>query len=153
MNTEAALLQSIEANLADPTPILVLADWLEEQGNERLAHAWRWMARRGYRPGKRVRRLARIPWGWWHGISHEMEADAEDLIDIHSHPEACLPTLHSRAMDSKGPPRLAGLVLSCAEAGWGCGDRTDNLVFRFEYTAMVVLPGAWTKCPASRPRL
>jgi uncharacterized protein (TIGR02996 family) len=32
MTTEAALLQSIEANLADPTPLLIFADWLEEQG-------------------------------------------------------------------------------------------------------------------------
>jgi uncharacterized protein (TIGR02996 family) len=82
MNTEAAFLQSIEANLADATPLLVFADWLEEQGADELAHAWRWMARRGYRPGKRMRRLARIPWGWWHGTSHEMESHPEDLADL-----------------------------------------------------------------------
>jgi hypothetical protein len=28
-------------NLADPTPLLVFADWLEEQGDDGLAHAWR----------------------------------------------------------------------------------------------------------------
>jgi hypothetical protein len=61
------------------------------------------MARRGYRPGKRARRLARIPWGWWHGTSHEMESHPEDLIDIHSHPEAHLPMLLFRAMGSAGP--------------------------------------------------
>jgi uncharacterized protein (TIGR02996 family) len=34
MSPEAAFLRSIEANLADPTPLLVFADWLEEQGKE-----------------------------------------------------------------------------------------------------------------------
>jgi uncharacterized protein (TIGR02996 family) len=34
--------------------MLVFADWLEEQGADQLAHAWRWMARRGYRPAKRT---------------------------------------------------------------------------------------------------
>jgi uncharacterized protein (TIGR02996 family) len=97
------MLQSIEANLADPTPLLVLADWLEEQGADELAHAWRWMARRGYRPAKRTRRLARIPWGWWHGTSHEMEFHPEDLMDLGSHPEARLPMLLFRAMGSAGP--------------------------------------------------
>jgi uncharacterized protein (TIGR02996 family) len=29
MSVETAMLKSIEANLADPTPLLVLADWLE----------------------------------------------------------------------------------------------------------------------------
>jgi uncharacterized protein (TIGR02996 family) len=102
VNTEAAFLKSIEANLADPTPLLVLADWLEEQGNDQPAHAWRWMARRGYRPAMRTRRLARIAWAWWNVSSHEMESHPEDLIDIHSHPEACLPMLLFRAMGLRG---------------------------------------------------
>jgi uncharacterized protein (TIGR02996 family) len=40
MTIEAAFLRSIEANLADPTPMLVFADSLEEHGEEQLAHAW-----------------------------------------------------------------------------------------------------------------
>jgi uncharacterized protein (TIGR02996 family) len=96
------MLKSIEADLADPTPILVLADWLEEQGADELAHAWRWIARRGYRPGKRTRPLARIPWAWWHGTSHEMESHPWDLADLRSHPEARLPMLLFRAMGLRG---------------------------------------------------
>jgi uncharacterized protein (TIGR02996 family) len=35
MSTEAAFLHSIEADLADPAQLLIFADWLEEQGEER----------------------------------------------------------------------------------------------------------------------
>jgi uncharacterized protein (TIGR02996 family) len=35
MGTDAAFLRSIEADLADPAPILIYADWREEQGKEK----------------------------------------------------------------------------------------------------------------------
>src|SRR5690242_16996779 len=91
MNTDAAFLRSIEADLADAAPLLIYADWLEEQGKEQLAYAWRWMGRRGYRPAKRTRLRARMPWAWWHTSSLEQEEHPEDRLDVHRHPEACLP--------------------------------------------------------------
>jgi uncharacterized protein (TIGR02996 family) len=102
VDTESAFLRSIEADLDDPAPILIYADWLEEQGKDQLAYAWRWMGRRGYRPAKRTRPRARIPWAWWHTSSHEMATDLEDLADLHLHPRARLPVLLFRAMGSAG---------------------------------------------------
>jgi uncharacterized protein (TIGR02996 family) len=102
MSAEAAFLHSIEADLADSTPLLIFADWLEEQGREPQAHAWRWLARRGYRPARRTRPNARIPWAWWHTSSHDMEHAPEDRLDLHRHPKARLPILVFRAMGSAG---------------------------------------------------
>lgn len=51
---EAGFLADISEHPADPTPRLVYADWLEENGRHEMAHAMRWMARRGKRPHNRT---------------------------------------------------------------------------------------------------
>jgi uncharacterized protein (TIGR02996 family) len=48
--TEAGLLKAIAEAPGDPTPMLVLADWLEGKGQDGRAYAYRWAARRGVRP-------------------------------------------------------------------------------------------------------
>jgi uncharacterized protein (TIGR02996 family) len=73
MNLRDAFLEDVLARPEDPVVKLVFADWLEENGRPDLAHAYRWMARRGYRPGQRLRPLARKPWAWWHPRSIDLE--------------------------------------------------------------------------------
>jgi uncharacterized protein (TIGR02996 family) len=111
MNTEAALLKSIEANLADPTPILVLADWLEEQGNDRLAHAWRWMARRGYRPGKRARRLAH-PVGM---VERQQSRDGVSPRGPHRHTQSSRGSTAGPALPRHGLERTSTISRDCAQ--------------------------------------
>jgi uncharacterized protein (TIGR02996 family) len=62
MNLRDAFLEDVLARPEDPAVQLVFADWLEEAGRPDLAHAYRRMARRGYRPGQRLRPLARKVW-------------------------------------------------------------------------------------------
>jgi uncharacterized protein (TIGR02996 family) len=138
MSVETAMLKSIEANLADPMPLLVFADWLEEQGADELAHAWRWMARRGYRPAKRQRRLARIPWAWWNVSSHEMESHPEDLSELRSHPEARLPMLLFRAM---GPRGSAGPHIYCRSLIDAVGRLSKGLQVLLELAGLERQPG------------
>jgi uncharacterized protein (TIGR02996 family) len=72
MNLRDAFLEDVLARPEDVAVKLVFADWLEEAGRPYLAHAYRWMARRGYRPGYRQRPLARKVWAWWHPRSLEL---------------------------------------------------------------------------------
>jgi uncharacterized protein (TIGR02996 family) len=128
MDTEAAFLRSIEADLADPAPLLIYADWLEEQGKDQLAHTWRWMARRSYRPARRERlgpRVslgrgrhesgARVFWAWWHAASLEGISDAEERADLKRHPEARLPVLLFRAMGAAGPHIYCPTLIATVE--------------------------------------
>jgi uncharacterized protein (TIGR02996 family) len=62
MSTDDAFLRSIEADLSDPAPMLIFADYLEEHDMGLIAYAWRWLAARGYRPARRARPRARMPW-------------------------------------------------------------------------------------------
>ena len=48
------------------------ADWLDERGRTPEAFCWRWMAKKGKRPGRRLRYITsnravpgRFAWGWW----------------------------------------------------------------------------------------
>jgi hypothetical protein len=62
-----------------------------------MAHAYRWMARRGYRPGQRLRPLARKVWAWWHPLSLEL-VDPADRHDVQRCPHAVLPMPVFRAL-------------------------------------------------------
>ena len=62
MNLRDAFLEDVLARPEDPAVKLIFADWLDDNGRPDLAHAYRWMARRGYRPGQRLRPLARKVW-------------------------------------------------------------------------------------------
>src|SRR3954447_1769609 len=70
--TDDSFLEAILAEPADTAHQLVYADWLEEHGRSGEAFTWRWMARKGKRPGRRVRYITsnrvvpgRFGWGWW----------------------------------------------------------------------------------------
>jgi hypothetical protein len=97
--------------------MLIFADYLEEHDMGQIAYAWCWLAARGYRPARRVRPRARMPWAWWHPKSDEFESDPSDLADFRRHPEARLPPFVFRAMIRSGglaahvySPTLAGAV-------------------------------------------
>ena len=102
MPHDHAFLDTIREAPADPTPLLVDADFLQERGgpgDEDLAYAFRWMAARGYRPCKRQRPRIRLPWAWWHEASGKDGPDVlADLEDVRRCPEALLPDLLFRAM-------------------------------------------------------
>ena len=80
MNLRDAFLEDVLARPEDPAVKLVFADWLEDNGRPDLAHAYRWMARRGYRPGQRQRPLARKPWAWWHPRSIDVFHSSADTV-------------------------------------------------------------------------
>jgi uncharacterized protein (TIGR02996 family) len=101
--TDDGFVEHIVADLSDPTPMRVYADWLDEHGRGDLAYAYRWMAGRGYRPGLRRRPRARMPWGWWHENSLEEADNLDDLADVRRFPRARLPKLLFRAGDVGGP--------------------------------------------------
>ena len=70
--TDDASLGAILPQPANPAPKLVYADWLDEHGRGSEAFCWRWMARKGKRPGRRLHYVlsnravpARFGWGWW----------------------------------------------------------------------------------------
>lgn len=123
VGTIGVFLQSIEADLSDPALLLIFADFLEEQGDEPHAYAWRWMAHRGYRPAKRMRQKPRAAkpylWAWWHtnsGIS--IRTDSDDMTDWCCHVEAHLPPIVFRAFGGAGwhvyTPTLAAAVTRLA---------------------------------------
>jgi uncharacterized protein (TIGR02996 family) len=97
MNLEDAFIKDILARPADPAVKLIFADWLDENGQPDLGYAYRWMARRGFRPGDRVRPLVRKPWAWWHPRSLELEDPAERPY-VQRCPHAVLPMLVFRAL-------------------------------------------------------
>jgi uncharacterized protein (TIGR02996 family) len=97
MNLRDAFLEDVLARPEDTAVKLIFADWLDENGRPDLAYAYRWMARRGFRPGQRQRPLARKPWAWWHPRSPEME-DPADRPDVQRCPHAVLPMPVFRAL-------------------------------------------------------
>lgn len=48
----------------DPQPLLVAADWCDENGKARLAYALKWCAGKGKRPFRRTD-VQRRPWLWY----------------------------------------------------------------------------------------
>jgi uncharacterized protein (TIGR02996 family) len=102
--TDSPFIQAILAAPEDAAPLLIFADWLEEQGQPDLAYACRWMGYRGCRPGQRRRPRLRKPWAWWNPSSAEHEMDPEDLKDIVTCPHARLPGLVFRAMSGEWAP-------------------------------------------------
>jgi uncharacterized protein (TIGR02996 family) len=109
--------RAIVASQEDAAPLLIFADWLEEQGRADLAHACRWMGYRRYRPGQRQRPRLRKPWAWWHEYSYEIESDPDDRPDIARCPHAHLPPLLFRAMTGDWTPHSYHLTwLGAAEA-------------------------------------
>jgi hypothetical protein len=50
MGKREDLLDAAAASGGDPGPLFVCADWLEEHGEDSLAYAYRWCARRGRFP-------------------------------------------------------------------------------------------------------
>jgi uncharacterized protein (TIGR02996 family) len=100
MNLRDAFLEDVLARPEDPAVKLVFADWLEDNGRPDLAHAYRRMARRGYRPGQRQRPLARKVWAWWHPRSLEL-VDPPDRPDVQRCPHAVLPMPIFRALGAR----------------------------------------------------
>ena len=102
MTNDTAFLDALLETPADPAPMLVYADFLDERrgpGDEELGHAFRWMAARSYRPCGRQRPGIRLPWAWWHEASGKDGPDVlADLEDVRRCPEALLPDLLFRAM-------------------------------------------------------
>jgi uncharacterized protein (TIGR02996 family) len=92
--SDQVFLDAILEAPADPAPVLVYADFLEERGgpgDEDLAYAFRWMAARGRRPGDRQRPRVRLPWAWW---PEDTGPDVlDDFADIRRCPHALLPRL------------------------------------------------------------
>jgi uncharacterized protein (TIGR02996 family) len=118
MSPEDAFLEDIRARPEDRTPKLIFADWLEEHGQPDLAYAYRWMASRGYRPGQRLRRLARKPWAWWneHTLEGPEGVDPADRPDIERCPHAVLPVLVFRAIGGElrsGPHAYYSTYAEC----------------------------------------
>jgi uncharacterized protein (TIGR02996 family) len=113
--TGAAFLRSIEADLDDPAPLLIYADFLEEQGQDDMAYAWRWMARRGYRPYRRPKR-GRVPmmWSWWHD-GFQGPRWIEDQRARTDHPAGRLPRVLFLAMGAAGDQLLCHSLLFAVE--------------------------------------
>jgi uncharacterized protein (TIGR02996 family) len=103
MNLRDAFLEDVLARPEDPAVKLVFADWLEENGRPDLAHAYRWMARRGFRPGQRLRPLARKVWAWWHPRSLEL-VDPADRPDVGRCPHKGGSSVGGRIESPQGRP-------------------------------------------------
>lgn len=67
--TESDWLKQIEADPRDAVTQLAFADWLRERGEDRLADAWAWMARRGKYAG----------WLTWYNVAVYGDNDPNDL--------------------------------------------------------------------------
>jgi len=64
MSDRKALLQAILHAPTDRAPFGIYADWLDENGEHDLAHAYRWMMARGHRPAVRNGPRVRKPFAW-----------------------------------------------------------------------------------------
>jgi uncharacterized protein (TIGR02996 family) len=121
MNLRDAFLEDVLAWPEDPAVKLIFADWLDENGRPDLAHAYRWMARRGYRPGQRQRPLARKPWAWWHPRSIDLE-DPPDRPDVQRCPHAVLPMPVFRALGGQEKFGAHAWFRTYADAARALGD-------------------------------
>lgn len=123
--TEAEWLKQIEADPKDAATKLAYADWLRDRGEDRLANAWEWMARRGKMPARTGLKAAK--W-WWYGAAMYVHDDPDDL------PEEVFAALPTEGTFEKA---------------WGCwvcfdtlGDAVAALAAALGKTAKVAPPSA-----------
>jgi uncharacterized protein (TIGR02996 family) len=114
-------IRAIVASQEDAAPLLIFADWLDEQGQADLAYTCRWMGYRGYRPGQRQRPRLRKPWAWWHVHSGEFEPDPDDRMDIARCWRAWLPASLFREMTGEWAPHAYFLTWLEAAEGLAFG--------------------------------